>query len=82
LQQNDFISNWVSILQGPHDKAVDANEFDQLALLQSAKNCLTFPWIADSIAAGELQLHLWYFDIQEGCISAYSEQSEKFQPLG
>ena len=29
-------------------------------------NIMTFPWVAERVHAGELQLHGWHFDIEQG----------------
>ena len=49
LQQNDFITPWVSIINIPSP----SNDIDTLAkqvLSHSYQNCLTFPWIKERVA--------------------------------
>lgn len=80
MEQNDFITKWVALIQdaGPH---VNENQFAQQALLQSYANCLTFPWIKKRVDQGFLNIHLWYFDIKEGKVSTYSFPEKKFEDL-
>jgi carbonic anhydrase len=80
LHQNDFISNWVSLMNG-NDTHLDADDYAKLALTQSHHNCMTFPWIAEKVAQHKLKIHQWYFDIKRGQIFAYSDLEKKYQPL-
>src|SRR6185312_17000397 len=57
---NDFISNWVSLIQKPSicsHESVD--DYAKLALQQSQQNCLTFPWIQEKVSQKKLIIHLW-----------------------
>ncbi len=80
--QDDFITNWVSLVKtdciNDHDHTDD---YAKLALKHSYKNCLTFPWIREKISTGELFVHLWFFDIKTGQIFAYSDVSDTYEPL-
>ncbi len=79
--KNDFISNWVSIVNSPQAKKHDCDEYAKLALNQSYQNCLTFPWLNDSVNKKELLIHLWFFDIKMGQIFTYSQTSKSYVPL-
>jgi len=79
--QDDFISNWVSII---NTKSFDINDIDactQNALTQSYDNCLTFPWIKEALAQKNLIIHLWFFDIKTGTIYNQSDKKNVFLPL-
>lgn len=78
---NDFISNWVSLIKTPDMNTHAADDYAKLALQQSLRNCLTFPWIREKIAANELCIHLWFFDIKTGQIFRYSNSQQTYQPL-
>lgn len=43
LEQNDFITNWVSLIQSPDCTEENPEKFAQTALHQSYRNCMTFP---------------------------------------
>lgn len=69
--RDDFISSWVKIAE-PARKAAKATTQDpeaaqrfceQEAVKTSLNNLMTFPWIAERVEAGKLQLHGWYFDL-------------------
>lgn len=80
---DDFISNWVSIIKTDNDHfdLSDADQVAKLALKQSYRNCLTFPWIAEKIKGNTLQIHLWFFDIKTGRIFTYSDITRTYEPL-
>jgi carbonic anhydrase len=79
--QNDFITNWVSIIEIPDVEVTDPDVYARLALHQSLKNCLTFPWIKERVEQGKLTIHLWYFDVKDGLIYTYSDEHQLFEPL-
>lgn len=81
LKQNDFVARWVSLIKTATTITHNANELAKQALLHSYQNCLTFPWIKKAIAEKHLYIHLWFFDIKEGEISAYSFTSGQYQKL-
>lgn len=80
LDQNDFISRWVSIVKVSTTDN-DADTLAKNALVYSYQNCLTFPWIKERVAAGSLKIHLWFFDIKDGEILVYSHEKKDFQKL-
>lgn len=80
LEQNDFISNWVSIIQ-LNDEMQDVDQSAKMALQQSHQNCLTFPWINHALEQKTLMIHLWFFDIATGQIFMYSQDEKIYKPL-
>jgi len=81
LHQNDFITNWVSLVKPPHHSLHDTDKYAKLALQHSYQNCLTFPWIQEKLVSKSLILHLWFFDIHAGQIFMYSESEKAYIPL-
>jgi carbonic anhydrase len=81
LKQNDFITNWVSLIQNDTCSAEHPDEYAKEALHESRRNCLTFPWIKDKVTEESLKIHLWFFDIKEGQIFKYTEEDKKYIPL-
>jgi carbonic anhydrase len=55
--------------------AAQENVVIQLAHLR------THPSVAAGIARGEIALHGWFFDIQEGCVLALDGESGRFLPI-
>lgn len=80
LKQNDFISNWVSLIE-TNEKTKDITICAKHALTHSFENCLTFPWIKERVDTKKLEIHRWFFDIQAGEITVYDETSKTYQAL-
>lgn len=80
-QPNDFITNWVSVIDAPTKHTCDVDGYAQLALHQSYQNCLTFPWINDKLQEQSLVVHRWFFDIKSGEIFTYSEKCKAYEAL-
>jgi carbonic anhydrase len=79
--QNDFITNWVSLIK-THDSSLQStDDCAKFALQQSYENCLTFPWINEKVLQQKLLIHLWFFDIKMGQIFTYSDVKKEYQPL-
>ena len=81
MTQNDFISNWVSLIDSEKKRGINVNDYAKFALTHSYHNCKTFPWIKSKLDSNELKIHLWFFDINRGEIQAYSEETKKYLPL-
>jgi carbonic anhydrase len=80
LPQDDFITNWVSLLvETQHAQHVD--DYAKLALDTSLQNCFTFPWIKDRVTRNELQIHRWFFDVKKGQIFTCENAQQGYQPL-
>jgi carbonic anhydrase len=81
LHQNDFITNWVSLIKSDKDAYLHADDYAEQALMCSYQNCLTFPWIRNKVDQQQLTIHLWFFDIKQGQIFKYSEAHKEYIPL-
>ena len=81
LKQNDFITNWVSLINTNSATVKDIDAFAKQALTYSYQNCLTFPWIKERVRQKKLTIHLWFFDIKTAEISAYSFTEKQYQTL-
>jgi carbonic anhydrase len=81
LHQNDFITNWVSLIAHEHTQDESLDEYAKSALLQSYQHCLTFPWIQQRLEDNTLRIHLWFFDIQRGEIFACDRDTKQFTVL-
>ncbi len=86
-----FIDAWIDIAE-PARQAVlaeypdldaieQAHRCEERAPLISLRNLLSFPWVAEKVAHKKLQLHVWYFDLQEGCIRYYDHNLGQYQEL-
>lgn len=87
----EFIGKWVSIAQRARERVLaelpakppvlQARACEQAAILVSLENLMTYPWIAQRVAAGAMHLHGWYFDFAEGSLLRYSPASNAFEPI-
>ena len=53
---------------------------EQNVLIQ-IQNLRTHPQVAAKLAAKQLQLHAWVYDIESGAVTAYDEREGRFAPL-
>lgn len=81
LAQNDFVTNWVSVIKTENCKPNNVDEYAMQALHNSYENCLTFPWIKEKVDKDEMRIHLWFFDIKTGQIVTYSQEEKTYVPL-
>jgi carbonic anhydrase len=72
---HEFIAPWMSIAEPARERAMrlaspeHRQQFCEHAVVQvSLANLLTFPWIAERVAAGNLVLHGAWFDIHTGVL--------------
>lgn len=81
MHQNDFITNWVSVIKTEKLGAQEVDDYAKLALKKSYQNCLTFPWIKEKSESQELNIHLWFFDIKKGEIFNYLPEEDQYVSL-
>ena len=79
ITPNDFISDWAGQTNIPDNS--DCDTCAQQSLLHSYQNCLTFPWIKQRIDQGKLNIHLWFFTIETGALTQYSNTRNIFVSL-
>jgi carbonic anhydrase len=81
LTQDDFISNWVSIIKRENNKPISVDDCAKASLKNSHQNCLSFPWIQSRVKNNTLKIHLWFFDIKTGQIFNYNAEKNAYLPL-
>jgi carbonic anhydrase len=59
----------------------DYNELSRRNVLQQIENLKSYPEIASRVAASQLNLHGWWFDIKNAEVSMYSQAKGSFQVL-
>ena len=87
----EFIRPWVSMASHAYRRvkadfpnatpAEMACQCELAGIIVSLENLATFPFIKERVDAGILTLHGWYFDIENGVMSAYDPKTLKFSPL-
>jgi carbonic anhydrase len=81
LRRKDFVSSWVTIAEPARQVALASGQdadaaqriCEQEAVKTSLGNLMTFPWVAERVAAKSLQLHGWYFDLATGTLHICDE---------
>ncbi len=90
-QEERFIYDWVKIAEPVKNTVLEnynakpfkeqAKACEEQSLLLSLENLKTYPWIKNKISTGEIVLHAWRFDINDGVIQYYDQTSNKFEDL-
>ena len=75
-EATDFIAPWIGLAARARERALLCDDpverqlcCEKETVKVSLENLMTFPWIADRVAAGELRLHGAHFDIRTGELS-------------
>ncbi len=88
---SEFVKPWMSIAQPAmqrvqqHQGMQDQLEFlcncEREAIVVSLENLATFPFIQARLAKGNLTLHGWYFDIEDGAMSVFDQHNKQFKQV-
>ncbi|OUR72589.1 carbonic anhydrase [Arcobacter sp. 31_11_sub10_T18] len=68
-------------IQDKNDKENLYRTTERISIVHQLENLLTFPDIERKIKAGELQIHGWYYQIENGTIEYYDGDACCFKPL-
>jgi len=87
----DYVSTWTAVARTVRDVAVHdlagrpreqiVRAVEQAAVVNSVANLMTFPWLAERVAAGKLMLHAWWFNLVEGQLYAFNPALTLFEPV-
>jgi carbonic anhydrase len=90
LSPGDFIGKWMTMIApaaerlGPkHGNGEDEDyirRLERAAIEQSLHNLMTFPYVADRVASGELALHGAYFGVASGVLLVRDPHDGTFVP--
>jgi carbonic anhydrase len=74
-QAGDFIASWVAIGKPAVAAAGEAQQgrlerIEAEVVRLSLANLMTFPWIAEAVAAGRLTLQGYWFDVHTGVLAS------------
>lgn len=81
-----FVGHWLEILEPVAtplvaeglDRATALRRLEQESVLRSLENLMTFPFVAEEVAAGRLELHGTWKDIGAGDLEVYDAKSREF----
>lgn len=89
--QGEFIKPWVNMASRAAERVredfghlSDADKLCQCemaSIIVSLENLQTFPWIKSRMDQDKLRLHGWYFDIQNGDMLDYDQNTLTFKSL-
>lgn len=87
----DYLSTWTSVARETRDMVVEelkgrpraeiVRAVEQAAVVNSVRNLMGFPWLAERVAAGRLVLHAWWFNLTEGQLYAFHPDTATFDPV-
>jgi carbonic anhydrase len=87
----DYLSTWTAVAQDVRDRALQelagrprdriVRVVEQAAVVNSVLNLMSFPWLAERVAAGKLVLHAWWFNLTEGQLYAFNPETAVFDPV-
>lgn len=90
-EAGEFIGKWVNIAASARDKVLSELQAESAekqtracekeAILVSMKNLMTFPWVKDRVAKGQLSLHGWYYNMETGQLRYYNQLTGEFEIL-
>ena len=86
-----YVGPWVEIAKDARSDVLreyadaspeeQARALEKASILISLENLLTFDSVRRRVVRGELQLHGWYFDMEEGTLLSYRAEKHQFEPL-
>ena len=87
----EFIGKWVNIAASARDKVLQempdetpekqTRACEKEAILVSLRNLMTFPWVKERVAKGQLSLHGWYYNMGTGQLRYYNQLTGEFEIL-
>lgn len=90
-EAGEFIGKWVNIAASARDKVLrempnetpdkQARACEKEAILVSLRNLMTFPWVKERVAKGQLSLHGWYYNMGTGQLRYYNQLTDEFDVL-
>ena len=87
-EKTSFVGRWMDILRPKYDEVADiaveddkAQRLEQLAVVTSMENLMTFPFVESRVNDGSLSLHGLWTDIAEGGMSQFMGKTLDFQPV-
>ena len=87
-EATSFVGRWMDVLRPGYeavraipDEAERLEALEKRAILISLDNLVTFPFVADAVAAGDLALHGAWTDIATGALESYDPEHGAFVPV-
>ena len=88
---SEFLTRWLTLAEPARRRVkeslagmaeeVQLRACEESSILLSMENLMTFPWIRERVETGNLKIHGWYFNMNEGELYDYDSEKEEFLPL-
>ncbi|MFN3911420.1 carbonic anhydrase [Hyphomonas sp.] len=81
----EFVAPWVKLLDAARARVLESGSVNPQFALElegietSLENLMSFPWVAEAVAAGELELHGAWFAIKHGELHWRNPASKRFE---
>lgn len=81
----EFVAPWVKLLDEARARVMASNSVNPQFALElegiesSLANLMTFPWVADAVASGDLELHGAWFAIKHGELHWRNASTKRFE---
>ena len=79
-----LVGVWLELMRPVYEQmaanseTIELEEMGRRSVVHSLNNLLTFPFIADAVAAGTLALHGAWYDVGTGALLAYNRRADSF----
>jgi len=77
-EKREFLEGWMSTVASALDDTLSGESryrhVEREAVKVSLLNLMTFPWVAARVAAGDLELHGWLFDLVAGRLLTHTSK--------
>ncbi|WP_299721980.1 carbonic anhydrase [uncultured Tateyamaria sp.] len=87
-EKTSFVGRWMDILRPKYEQVADiaveddkSQRLEQLAVVTSMENLMTFPFVESRVNDGSLSIHGLWTDIAEGGMSQFMGKTLDFQPV-
>lgn len=88
-EKTSFIGRWMDILRPAFELVKDTSgeprdkvqALEKEGVVHGLRNLMTFPFVADAVQAGDLDLHGLWNDIRNGGLECYDPASGHFKPV-
>lgn len=87
-EKTSFVGRWMDILRPKFNQVADipvmedkAQQLEQLAIITSMENLMSFPFVEARVNDGSLGIHGLWTDIAEGGMKQFISKTQDFQPV-
>ncbi|KAA2312510.1 carbonic anhydrase [Pseudooceanicola sediminis] len=87
-EKSSFVGRWMDLLRPGYERVKDLDGYDaqrsaleREAVLVSLENLMTFPFVEERVATGDLSVHGLWHDIGNGAVEQYLPADKSFKPI-